>query len=247
MNRHPDHPRERILVALDTPEHDRAIELARLLAGHVGGFKVGLELFGRCGPSVVDEIRSAGVSVFLDLKLHDIPNTVAGAAAAAGSLGVNLLTVHALGGIEMIRRAVESSEAAAGHSGHLPPTVLVVTVLTSHDDALLERIGLSGPCSDAVARLTSLARDAGAGGVVCSPLEVARARELFPDGLRVVPGVRPAGRKVGGDDQARTATPAEAVARGADRLVIGRPITAAADPVAAAAAIAAELEGVAGP
>ena len=247
MNPHPDHPRQRILVALDTPERERAIELARMLAGHVGGFKVGLELFGRCGPSVVEAIRSTEASVFLDLKLHDIPNTVAGAAAAAGSLGVNLLTVHALGGTEMIRRAVEASEAAADRAGHAPPRVLAVTVLTSHDDALLERIGLAGPCSNAVARLTGLARDAGAGGVVCSPLEVADARELFPEGLRVVPGVRPVGRKVSGDDQARTATPAQAIALGADRLVIGRPITAAADPIAAADAIVAELKGVAGP
>ncbi len=232
-------PHERIFVALDTPDPDRARALARALAGRVGGFKVGLEAFSSCGPALVGDIRSEGLPVFLDLKLHDIPNTVAGAAAAAARLGISFLTVHALGGSEMVRRAVESSAEAAARAGSSAPTVLAVTVLTSHDDPSLEILGIRGPSAAAVLRLAGIARDAGAGGVVCSPLEVARVREAFPAGTLVVPGVRPSGAAA--DDQARVATPESAVRAGADRIVVGRPITRAADPVAAADAIAAEI------
>lgn len=232
--------RERVLVAVDTPDVARVRALATALRGRVGGFKLGLEAFTSCGPDVVREIVAAGDGVFLDLKLHDIPNTVAGAAAAAGRLGVRFMTVHALGGVAMMRRATEASAEAAAEAGHEAPCVLAVTVLTSHDDDDLARLAIEGPCDRAVLRLAGLAREAGVGGVVCSPLEVSRVREVFPEGVRVVPGIRPAG--AARDDQARVATPASAIASGADRLVIGRPITRADDPAAAADAIAAEID-----
>ncbi|HEX4825711.1 MAG TPA: orotidine-5'-phosphate decarboxylase [Candidatus Polarisedimenticolaceae bacterium] len=229
-------PRDRVFVALDTPDRAEALALARRLAGKVGGFKIGLQAFVACGPPLVLEIREMGHEVFLDLKLHDIPNTVLGAAAAAAALDVQFLTVHALGGGAMIERAV----SACGER----TIVLAVTILTSHDDAALATIGIEGPASSAVPRLAAIARDAGAGGVVCSPLEIAAARAAHPRGVIVVPGIRPAGPRAP-DDQARVATPASALAAGADRLVIGRPITAAADPVAAADAIAEEIADVA--
>ena len=234
-------PHRRILVALDTPEIGHALELIAALQGRVGGFKVGLQLFTRGGPDVVRAVRDSGSDVFLDLKLHDIPNTVAGAAAAIARLGVAYFTVHASGGAEMIRRGVQSSAESAAAEGLPAPCVLAVTVLTSHDEQELRSIGLQGPAEEAVLRLAALARDAGAGGVVCSPLEVAAVRAIFADGRLVVPGIRPASGEVHGDDQSRTATPAGAVAEGADLLVIGRPITRASDPAAAASRIAAEI------
>ena len=233
-------PHQRVFVALDTPRLVEARQWVRLLRGSVGGFKVGLELFSSHGPEVVREIASGGDAVFVDLKLHDIPSTVAGAAAALGRLGVSYFTVHATGGPVMIRRAVEAAGEAARAGGGDPPVVLAVTVLTSHDDDELSAIGLEGPCPAAALRLAELARDAGAGGLVCSPHELESLRRAFPGGQLVVPGIRPAG--TGRDDQARTATPGRAVALGADRLVIGRPITRAADPLAAAIAIAREIE-----
>jgi orotidine-5'-phosphate decarboxylase len=234
-------PKDRILVALDTPDVDRAVRLAGELAGRVGGLKIGLELFVSTGPDGVARLRDEGLEIFLDLKLHDIPNTVAGAAAAAASLGVTYLTVHALGGDEMIRRGVEAANEGAAAAGHPAPILLAVTILTSHDEASLGRIGIAGPSADAVPRLTRLARDAGAGGVVCSPLEVASVRRVFPEGVLVVPGIRPRGAGPAGDDQARTAEPARAVRDGADRIVVGRPITGSDDPRAAAEAIVREL------
>jgi orotidine-5'-phosphate decarboxylase len=233
-------PHERILVALDTPDRDRALALARALAGRVGGFKIGLEAFSASGPALVAEVLEAGLPVFLDLKLHDIPNTVAGAAAAATRLGVSLLTVHALGGAAMIRAAVDASRDAAASAGLPPPTILAVTLLTSHGESDLRAVGIEGPASRAVLRLAAVARDAGAGGAVCSPLEVAAVRAEFPAATLVVPGIRPSGAPA--DDQARTATPRAAVAAGADRIVVGRPVTRAADPAAAADAIAREIE-----
>ena len=232
---------ERIWVALDTPEPQQAMKLVRDLSSLVGGFKVGLQLFSRCGPEIITEIRSSGGAVFLDLKLHDIPNTVAGAAAALGRLGVHYFTVHCSGGEQMIRSGIAAASTAADAAGFPPPVCLGVTVLTSIDEAALQQIGLAGPASTAVTRLAELAGRAGAGGVVCSPLEVARVRDVLPDVTLVVPGIRPAVGTVKGDDQARTATPAWAVKQGADLLVIGRPITGAADPAAAAQAIAAEI------
>jgi orotidine-5'-phosphate decarboxylase len=231
---------DRILVAVDTPDEGRAMELVRALTGSVGGFKVGLELFTSHGPRLVRELRDAGAELFLDLKLHDIPNTVAGAAAAVARLGVSYVTVHALGGGTMIERARAAAGDAASAAGVAPPRILAVTVLTSHDDDGLHRLGVAGPCGRAVVRLAGVARDAGADGVVCSPLEVAAVRETFPEAILVVPGIRPA--SASRDDQSRVATPAQAVGAGADRLVIGRPITGAEDPAEAARAIAAEIE-----
>jgi orotidine-5'-phosphate decarboxylase len=234
-------PAERTFVALDTRDLDRARTLAKILAGRVGGFKIGLEAFVAFGPPLIEEMRSLGHVVFLDLKFHDIPNTVAGAAAAAARLGVGFFTVHALGGTEMMVRAVEAGRAGA-QPGSEPPIVLAVTILTSHDDLSLRRIGIEGDCAAAVPRLAALAREAGAGGVVCSPLEVASARRAFPEGVLVVPGIRPAtdGPRPP-DDQARVASPGAAVAAGADRIVVGRPITEAPDPAAAADAIADDI------
>jgi len=234
-------PEERTFVALDTEDVNRARELARILAGRDGGFKIGLTAIVACGPSLVFEMRSHGHVVFLDLKFHDIPNTVAGAAAAAARLRVAFFTVHALGGPSMIARAVESSRAATP-PGSEPPVVLAVTILTSHDDLSLRRIGIDGACADAVPRLAALAREAGAGGIVCSPLEVASARQVFPEGVLVVPGIRPAVQGLRpADDQVRVASPSVAVTAGADRIVVGRPITEAEDPAAAAAAIAEDI------
>jgi orotidine-5'-phosphate decarboxylase len=240
-------PHERIFVALDTPDAERAIELARLLAGRVGGLKVGLELFTAGGPDLVRRVSDLGLPVFLDLKLHDIPNTVAGAAASIGRLGVSFLTVHALGGTVMMQRAVEASHEGAWTAGRPAPVVLAVTILTSHDDAGLAAIGILGPCSAAVERLAALAENSGVGGLVCSPLEVTRARRVFESAVLVVPGIRPAtaGPRPA-DDQARVATPGEAVAQGADRIVVGRPITGAPDPAAAADAVARDIAETAG-
>jgi orotidine-5'-phosphate decarboxylase len=213
----------------------------------VGGFKIGLELFTIGGPRLVGEIREQA-AVFLDLKLHDIPHTVAGAAGAIGRLGVHYFTLHASGGPEMIRRGAAAAAEAATAAGVLPPTALAVSVLTSHDDETLRSVGMAGPCAAAVTRLAALARDAGAGGLVCSAHEVGQVREVFPDGVLAVPGVRPAGGSgPADDDQSRTATPTQVVRLGADLLVVGRPITRADDPAAAASALVDEIERAAGP
>jgi orotidine-5'-phosphate decarboxylase len=221
-----------IAVALDAPDLETAARWAGLVTPHVSTLKIGLELYLRYGPEVVASVRGAsGVQIFLDLKLHDIPATVAAAARAVARLRPALLTVHAAAGTAAIRAA---ADAAAG------TRVVAVTVLTSLGEADLQRIGLAGPASDAVRRLAALAVDAGARGLVCSPQEVAAVRsEVGDDILLVTPGVRPAGTET--HDQARVATPEEALRAGADLLVIGRPITGAADPGAAAGAIAASL------
>jgi orotidine-5'-phosphate decarboxylase len=225
-------PSERICVALDFPSWREAEPFARTVAPGVGLLKVGLELFAAEGPQAVRAAASLGRPVFLDLKLHDIPNTVEGAARSAAASGASLLTVHASGGPAMVAAAVK------GAGGRL--RVLAVTVLTSLDAAALRAIGLEGPAEAAVVRLARLAVDAGAGGLVCSPHEVRAVRAAVgPGPLLVVPGVRPAGAAKG--DQARVATPAEAVAAGADVIVVGRPLRDAADPVAAARDIAASL------
>jgi orotidine-5'-phosphate decarboxylase len=224
--------RDRICSALDFAGWAEAEPFARAIAPQVGMLKVGLELFAAEGPPVVRAVAALGRPVFLDLKLHDIPATVEGAARSAAATGASLLTVHASGGAEMVRAAVR------GAGGRL--RVLAVTVLTSLDGAALDAIGLAGPPEAAVVRLARLAVGAGAGGLVCSPQEVAAVRAAVgPGPLLVVPGVRPAGSARG--DQARVATPAEAVRAGADVIVVGRPLRDAPDPVAAARAIAAEL------
>jgi orotidine-5'-phosphate decarboxylase len=226
-------PTDRLIVALDVSSADEARGLAARLAGHVGAFKVGKQLFTSAGPGVVRDLVAAGSEVFLDLKYHDIPNTVAGAIAAAARLGVSLATVHALGGRSMIEAAVASAASSSTR-------VLAVTILTSHDDETLGEIGLLGPVAAAVERLALLARSAGAHGVVASPREVSAIRRACGhDFLIVTPGIRPAGGKA--DDQARIATPSVALAAGADYLVVGRPITGSPDPAAAADAISAEM------
>ena len=229
-----------VFVALDTTEPDVAADLSRRLAGRVGGLKFGLEFFTANGPAGVAAGRDPSLPLFLDLKLHDIPNTVAAAMRAVARLGVAVTTLHAAGGREMIRAAVEAGRETAAGLGLPAPKVVAVTVLTSLDRAAAEAIGFVGPIEDQVRRLARLTQEAGADGVVCSPLEIEAVRaECGPDFTLVVPGIRPSWSEVG--DQKRFLTPAEARARGADILVIGRPITAAADPAAAAARIQAEL------
>ncbi|HXS61820.1 MAG TPA: orotidine-5'-phosphate decarboxylase [Streptosporangiaceae bacterium] len=221
-----------IAVALDAPDLDTAAEWAALVSPHVSTLKIGLELYLRYGPDVVASVRGArGVDVFLDLKLHDIPATVGGAARSVAKLRPDLLTVHAAAGPAAIDAAVQA----------LPNTKIIgVTVLTSLCDADLDQIGLAGPVSDAACRLATLAVQAGARGLVCSPREVATVRaEVGPDITLITPGIRPAGQD--NNDQARVATPQAALRAGADLLVIGRPITSAADPGAAAAALGADL------
>jgi orotidine-5'-phosphate decarboxylase len=221
-----------IAVALDAPDLETAARWASLVTPHVSTVKVGLELYLRYGPDVVASVRGASrVQVFLDLKLHDIPATVAGAARAVARLKPSFLTVHAAGGAAMIRAA---AEAAPG------TRIAAVTVLTSLGDSDLREIGLAGPASDAVRRLAAIAVGAGARALVCSPQEAAAVRaEVGPEITLITPGVRPAGAAA--QDQARISTPEEALNAGADLLVIGRPITGAADPGAAAAGIAAAL------
>ncbi len=221
-----------VAVALDTPDPQTALRWAAAVNRHVRAVKVGLELFCRAGPEVVVAIRdSTGLDVFLDLKLHDIPATVAGAARSAARLRPRYLTVHAGGGTAMVRAAVAAAPGVE---------VAVVTVLTSLDEADLAAIGLAGPPTAAVRRLAALGVSAGARAVVCSPREVAAVRaEVGPEVTLITPGVRPPGAP--DDDQVRTASPRHALDAGADLLVVGRPITAAADPGAAAASLAASL------
>jgi orotidine-5'-phosphate decarboxylase len=221
-----------IAVALDAPDLETAARWAGLVTPHVSTVKVGLELYLRYGPEAVASVRGAsGVQVFLDLKLHDIPATVAGAARSVARLRPALLTVHAAAGTAAIRAAAEAVPDAR---------IVAVTVLTSLNETDLARMGVSGTVSDAVRRLSALAVEAGARGLVCSPREVAAVRaEVGEDIMLITPGVRPAGSDA--NDQARVATPEEALRAGADLLVIGRPITGAADPGAAAGAIAAGL------
>jgi orotidine-5'-phosphate decarboxylase len=221
-----------IAVALDAPDLETAATWASLVTPHVSTVKVGLELYLRYGPGVVASVRGAsGVQVFLDLKLCDIPATVAGAARVVGRLRPAILTVHAAGGRAMIRAAVDAA----------PQTqVAAVTVLTSLNEAELAETGVTGTVPDVARRLAAMAVDAGATALVCSPREVAAVRaEVGPGITLITPGVRPAGSDT--QDQVRVATPAEALSAGADLLVIGRPITRAPDPGAAAAAIAASL------
>lgn len=220
-----------IFVAIDIPDLSAAKNLAASVAGHAGGIKLGLEFFCANGPSGVAAVAAMGAPVFLDLKLHDIPNTVGKAMASLAPLAPAIVTVHAAGGQAML----EAAKAAA------PPAtkVVAVTVLTSLDAGDLATIGVDGAPADQVRRLAALARRSGLDGIVCSGAEVAAVHADWPDGHFVVPGIRPADSDVG--DQKRVVTPREALDRGASTLVIGRPITGAPDPAAAIAAIAATL------
>jgi len=225
----------RVIVALDFPGAEQALALVDRLRPGSCRLKVGKELFTRAGPDLVRQLVGRGFDVFLDLKYHDIPNTVAQACRAAAELGVWMLNVHALGGRHMLEAAREALDASQ-HKPHL----IAVTVLTSMAAEDLEEVGLSGSPEDNVLRLATLAQEAGLSGVVCSPREVGPLRqELAQDFLLVTPGIRPAGADKG--DQRRIMTPCEAIELGADYLVIGRPITAAADPVVALEAIRHEI------
>jgi len=227
-------PKERLIVALDVPGAAQAVDLVERLGGQVGMFKVGSQLFTSAGPDFTRGLTQRGARVFLDLKYHDIPNTVASAVGAAAGLGVSLLDVHALGGLAMMRAAVAALQGA-------PTKLLAITVLTSHDEAALSQLGLSGGITACVRRLALLARDAGMDGVVASAHEVELIREACGrDFLIATPGIRPAGANLG--DQVRVATPAAALRAGASYLVVGRPISEAADPAAAARAVVAEME-----
>ncbi|MGB5948711.1 MAG: orotidine-5'-phosphate decarboxylase [Parvibaculum sp.] len=225
-----------IFCALDTVDEARATSLARGLRGSVGGVKLGMEFFYARGPQGYRAVAEAGLPVFLDLKLHDIPNTVAGGIRAVLPLRPAIVNVHAAGGLAMMRAAA----GAAQEAGDERPLVIAVTVLTSLDETDLAATGVAGAPADHVLRLAHLAAKAGLDGVVCSAHEIeGLRRELGPDFKLIVPGIRPAGAEIG--DQKRIMTPAEALARGADVLVIGRPITGAADPREAAEAISASL------
>ncbi len=233
-------PRNRIAFAADLALAP-ALELYEKVAPYVGVAKVGLSLFVEHGPKAVEAFLKLGARVFLDVKLHDIPNTVELAAARAGALGVSFVTIHASGGAEMIRAAVTGVAEGASKAGHKPPTVLAVTVLTSMNDEGLRQIGVDGPTpAQQVARLARLARDSGATGLVCSAREVAEVRQVVGPGVFLcTPGIRPVG--VASNDQARVETPGAAIRAGSDLLVVGRPISAASDPVEAARRIAAEI------
>ncbi len=227
-------PKTQLIVALDVDTLDQAAGLVDAAGPAVEWYKVGKQLFTRCGPAAVSMLNSRGKKVFLDLKYHDIPNTVAGAVTAAAGLGAKLLTVHACGGPAMLKAA-----AAAGRAGGV--LVLAVTVLTSMDAAELRTVGVNDEPAAQVRRLGALAKEAGVPGAVCSPLEIEILRQACgEDFTLVIPGIRPAGADLG--DQKRVMTPARAAAAGANFIVVGRPITAAPDPAAAALAILAECQ-----
>ena len=231
---------QRLIVAIDTQDQGRAAALAAALAPHCGLFKFGLEFFAACGPAGVAGV--VGRPLFLDLKLHDIPNTVAGAVSAMLPLQPRMLTLHASGGPAMIEAARRASEAAAADR----PLLLGVTVLTSLDAAALSALGVAGGVEQQVLRLARVALDSGADGLVCAAAEVPILRDAFGQRpVLVVPGIRPAGEPRG--DQARAADPATAIAAGADWIVVGRPITAAPDPAVAAEEIARSIASASAP
>jgi orotidine-5'-phosphate decarboxylase len=231
-----------IIVALDVPSEDAALDLARQLSGKVGAFKIGLELFTRCGPNIVRKIRETGGDVFLDLKFHDIPSTVAHAVRSAVDFDVQMLTIHTCGGLEMMKAAEEAALERAAKLGRPAPLVLGVTVLTSMDTNDLNRVGVEHDVARQVERLATLAVEAGLRGLVCSPLEIEMLRGILPHETQLVtPGIRPAGADIG--DQKRILTPREAIEAGANWLVIGRPIRQPkqGSPAEAADAILASL------
>ena len=249
-------PRERLIVALDVPNRADALHLLDQLSGAVKTFKIGKQLFTAEGPGLVREVVDSGAQVFLDLKYHDIPNTVAGAVDSASRIGVFMLNVHASGGLQMMKAAVQAAAQAGGWSNDAAaaagsyvsdggpmarPAVLGVTVLTSMDQAVLASVGVAGSLDEQVVRLAALAKEAGLDGVVASPREISliRNRIAGENFLIVTPGVRPEWAEAG--DQRRMATPSQAIRDGADYIVVGRPIIAAADPKAAAERVLEEI------
>src|ERR1700733_9828170 len=227
--------KDRLAIALDLPNEHEAIKLVDNLGDSCQWFKVGMELYYATGNGIVRQLRDRGFNVFLDLKLHDIPKTVAGAVRSCAQAGASLLTIHASGGAAMMSAAAEAASAPGS------PRLLAVTVLTSMDANELAGVGITASAADQVLRLARLARASGIDGMVCSAEEVAMLRkETGPETLLVIPGIRPAGTAVG--DQKRVATPGQAIADGASMLVVGRPITRAADPMAAARAILEEID-----
>lgn len=232
--------KERLIFALDVDNYEAAEEWVEKLRDNVGVFKIGKQLFTRCGPKVVKMVHDRGGEVFLDLKYHDIPNTVAKAAVEACKLGVKIFNVHALGGAEMMEKTATEVAAYCRDAGVEMPLLLAVTILTSSTEETLRGVGIDRPVEEMVVRLAKLAKDSGFGGVVASPREAAMIREACgPDFAIVTPGVRPAFAAL--DDQKRVATPATAIASGATSLVIGRPISAANDPLDAAGKILEEI------
>lgn len=230
--------RDRIIVAIDC-DRTRAVELADALAGHAKWLKVGMTLFYAEGPQIVREFNERGFKVFLDLKFHDIPHQVRGAARSAALAGANLMSVHGLGSGAMLAACREGAEEAAEIRGSRS-NLVAITVLTSMDQDALSEVGVTDAVADEAARLARLAQENGIDGIVCSPMEAESMRALLgPDAWIVTPGVRPAGAALG--DQSRVATPAQAIERGASHIVVGRPITGADDPVAAYEAIVSEL------
>lgn len=234
--------KDKIIIPLDVDSTEKAIELVKKLKDDVGVFKVGLELINTAGLAIFEQIKKAGADkIFYDCKLHDIPNTVAGASRAIGKLGVWLFNVHCAGGFAMMKAAKDAANESADRLGIAPPKVIGVTILTSIDQTILNNeIRVPGDVADQVVHFAKLAKEAGLDGVVASPLEIELIREACGrDFMIVTPGVRPAGGEIG--DQKRVMTPGEAVKKGADYLVIGRPIIKADNPIAAAHAIAKEM------
>lgn len=232
--------KDRLIVALDVETKDKAISLIKQLKDSIGVFKIGSELFTSCGPSIVEEAQRLGAKIFLDLKFHDIPNTVARSAAAAVKMGVFMFNVHSLGGPDMMKKAAEAVLDESKKLKIPKPKLIAVTVLTSMDANNLNRIGVNDNMETQVLRLAKLAKVSGLDGVVASPVEISAIRkELGKDFLIVAPGVRPSWAAKG--DQKRVATPKEAIADGADFIVVGRPITEAADPKDAAEKILKEI------
>jgi orotidine-5'-phosphate decarboxylase len=234
--------KERLIIALDVPSVAQAQKLVQQIGDAAVFYKVGFQLFTVAGPDFVRQLAQSGKKIFLDLKIHEIPNTAAEAVKSAASLNVQMVTVHASGGSKMLRAAAEAAIAAGQTHGHAPPTILAVTVLTSLADDDLPEIGLNVTAREQVVRLAKLAHSAGCGGIVASPQEVADIRKAVGQEMYIVtPGIRPLGSDKG--DQARIATPADAIRSGASHLVVGRPISKAADPAEAARNVINEISG----
>ena len=235
--------KDKLIIALDVETPSAALDLVKQLHSVAGMFKVGSQLFTAAGPQIVRDIIAHDSKVFLDLKFHDIPHQVAGAARSAGELGVSLFTIHASGGSEMMKRAVDSVNEVAAKTG-VRSKILAISVLTSIDESVLTQIGVTSTPAESVLRLVKLAEASGVDGVVASPQEIESIRQAVPNPkfLVVTPGIRPANNETTREDQKRVATPAAAIAAGASYLVVGRPITGAPDPFAAAHAIVEEMQ-----